>query len=972
AMYTPASGSPLIDSGDPQDGQSINIGAVGNGEPADQFGKFGSGGSTPSISVTVSPNSASVAAGGTAQFTATVTGTTNTAVTWTATGGTISSSGLFTAGSTAGAFQVKATSVQDTSQSATASVTVMAAAPISVTVSPAITSVYTGGTQQFGASVTGTSNTTVNWTATGGTVTSAGLFTAGTTTGSFQVTATSAQDTSKSGSAAINIVAQGASGDHPRILLDAPTLATLRARASANTAQWKALKATCDSLVGGTVYPPGGNEYPNLPDVGEGYQGSSYMDALMPVGLCYNILKTTDPTNAAKYGAKGIAILAAMSDPSAQNPGGVSIYVRDDGYGIRFYGTMMAIGYDWFHDLLTPALETQLQNTLNTWINTFETSNQIAFEYDQPIGNYYCGYYAAKAYAALAVQGDAAIGDTWWNDWYTRVHNQVVAPYYSINLANGGWPEGFGNYGPLSILNMSLPALAVRSAKGIDLIHSTTQSYSFPLDNARYLMQFTWPSRTLIDDRDSEQSRGDDLWPGTPNTGIYSFLAGYLAMWNDPLAPAVHKYAREAKADLMAEGVGANDTWAEFFFWDDTAPEADYTTSTPSYLAAGTGEVSARSDWSTGATWMSFRGGPYVNNPGAGHQSFDPGSIALVRDNSPLLVNVEGWLAHQPNGDPGENAIYDDDYGNGTSSSDHSHGNRKLYNTFQTRHVDSSGAILDNYGTEARERSDGVRTAMSRYEDGGTYVMALSQHLEDMYRGFQTICSKTSSAVSSLSRQVVYLRPSQFVVYDRSTVCDASLDQYLAFHFPASLTEVAAPAVGLHRFDVTASTFAGSMTTILPANAAIVTTDQVSIDTATDGKVWRTEIRASDAATATRQWLTVFDLTPSASQVASATPVTIKSGPAVGVVLQSSTGSAVVVSGTAAAGTAITGTLSYVIPANQTRHVITDLAPSTAYTISVTVSGGNQTVSIVQGVGSTTSANGVLTFQTSAGGQVTP
>ncbi len=90
--------------------------------------------------------------------------------------------------------------------------------------------------------------------------------------------------------------------------------------------------------------------------------------------------------------------------------------------------------------------------------------------------------------------------------------------------------------------------------------------------------------------------------------------------------------------------------------------------------------------------------------------------------------------------------------------------------------------------------------------------------------GQPTICSGAPSAVTSLSRQIVYLRPSQFVVYDRSGICDASLDQYLAFHFPANPVEVTAPAPGLHRFDVNTGQFAGSMTTILPANAATVTT----------------------------------------------------------------------------------------------------------------------------------------------------
>src|SRR6185436_2792932 len=99
-------------------------------------------------------------------------------------------------------------------------------------------------------------------------------------------------------------------------------------------------------------------------------------------------------------------------------------------------------------------------------------------------------------------------------------------------------------------------------------------------------------------------------------------------------------------------------------FWDDAAPEADYSSSSLSYLAPGVGEMAARSDWTPAAAWMSFRSGPYVNNPGAGHQAFDAGSLALARGKSPLLVNVEGWLAHNPGGNAGENAVYDDSFGN--------------------------------------------------------------------------------------------------------------------------------------------------------------------------------------------------------------------------------------------------------------------------------------------------------------------
>ncbi len=79
------------------------------------------------VAVSISPTTANVTSGGTQQFGATVTGSTNTAVTWTASAGSISSSGLFTAptASTNATVTVTATSVADSTKSASASVTVL-------------------------------------------------------------------------------------------------------------------------------------------------------------------------------------------------------------------------------------------------------------------------------------------------------------------------------------------------------------------------------------------------------------------------------------------------------------------------------------------------------------------------------------------------------------------------------------------------------------------------------------------------------------------------------------------------------------------------------------------------------------------------------------------------------------------------------------------------------------------------------
>src|SRR5271156_3802070 len=74
----------------------------------------GGGGSHPTVNdIVVLPGSSSVPASQTAQFTAFLNGA-STSVTWTASGGTIDGSGLFTAPTSLGAVTITATSGQNT------------------------------------------------------------------------------------------------------------------------------------------------------------------------------------------------------------------------------------------------------------------------------------------------------------------------------------------------------------------------------------------------------------------------------------------------------------------------------------------------------------------------------------------------------------------------------------------------------------------------------------------------------------------------------------------------------------------------------------------------------------------------------------------------------------------------------------------------------------------------------------------
>ena len=161
------------------------------------------------VSISVSPSSSSLISGSSQQFTATVNNTSNTGVMWSATGGTITSGGVFTAASVSSPTSavVTATSVADTTKSAHSSVTVNPPATISVTVSPALTILASAGTQQFTATVSNTSNAGVSWSASAGSISSNGLFTApsvsSTTTAT--VTATSLADNTKWGQATVSV-----------------------------------------------------------------------------------------------------------------------------------------------------------------------------------------------------------------------------------------------------------------------------------------------------------------------------------------------------------------------------------------------------------------------------------------------------------------------------------------------------------------------------------------------------------------------------------------------------------------------------------------------------------------------------------------------------------------------------------------------------------------------------------------------
>src|SRR6202011_96362 len=163
---------------------------------------------TGTTQVSVTPTAASLQTGGQQQFTAAVSGSSNTAVTWSASGGTISASGQYTAPATAGTYTITALSNADTTKSASALVIVSVPQTVAITVSPANASVGEANQLQFTAAVSGLSNTAVTWAVTrgSGTISQSGLYTAPRAAESDVITATSQADNTKSANASITVL----------------------------------------------------------------------------------------------------------------------------------------------------------------------------------------------------------------------------------------------------------------------------------------------------------------------------------------------------------------------------------------------------------------------------------------------------------------------------------------------------------------------------------------------------------------------------------------------------------------------------------------------------------------------------------------------------------------------------------------------------------------------------------------------
>ncbi len=156
------------------------------------------GGTTPTVTdFSLSPSSVTMAAGSTRQFTTSTTwsdgASRNVTVSYQASGGTVSSSGVYTAGQVAGTFGIIAVCSCGLADTSAINVTAVAAPQlVSLDISPKTVTLAPGGSQSFGASARWSTGATtlppISFSTNGGTVNSStGAYIAPATPGTYRV-----------------------------------------------------------------------------------------------------------------------------------------------------------------------------------------------------------------------------------------------------------------------------------------------------------------------------------------------------------------------------------------------------------------------------------------------------------------------------------------------------------------------------------------------------------------------------------------------------------------------------------------------------------------------------------------------------------------------------------------------------------------------------------------------------------------
>ena len=396
-------------------------------------------------------------------------------------------------------------------------------------------------------------------------------------------------------------------GPHPRIFLDAATLAKLREQAKTDGTGAARAIAQCADVRDNP------NEYRNS---GTGFTWGSVVSSC---GLAWQLRRKNEDAQT------GIRYLTAMLDDDTllgDHKGGDGVVRHDSGYWMRMFGPHAALGYDWLHDApgMTPALRAHAAARFAAWAAWYAKDG---YSHDWAGTNYEAGWLYGATLMAIAVGGEAgADGDALWNQVVEQLIRKdllsALAP--GERLDGGDWPEGW-EYGPLSVLEYAMAARALEE-NGLKLPALVKWTGELVV---RFAHATTPAGREMAVGGDTqEESHHAKLRPEP----LLAVLAGHAperakAWARSELAKLHFDYSREGFPFYLALAQAA------------AGPQATFG-GAGVYLARGVHTVYMRGAWARETPWAVFQCAPRMVGD---HQHADAGNFLFSRGADDLIVD---------------------------------------------------------------------------------------------------------------------------------------------------------------------------------------------------------------------------------------------------------------------------------------------------------------------------------------------
>jgi hypothetical protein len=449
----------------------------------------------------------------------------------------------------------------------------------------------------------------------------------------------------------------------------------------------------------------------------------------------------------------------AFQQTSAGDGGFNSIEI-DDSYSDRYLGKFESIGLDWLDGYvgLTPALRTQTMNMLERW---FAYVPDNAYRFDSPESNYGATVYCAQVFSALAMEGRDPINAPAMLANVLDYRQTFVLPDLqqpTNSLFGGFWSEGW-NYGAQGAEDILVAGIALQTAGDITAADFQNAEGAFASQAIVNLIEGQ-PGPGL------EYDGGD--WYTYPTPFPDMDLVDVLSA--SASDPAARSYANFIMQKSPNHQLRDTDT---MLFDNPSAPASFWSALPMEDLATGTGQLFARSDWSNNPVFGSFFMGNFLQ---ADHQQFTPGQFQIQRGPDDLLIN-----ANAPGGNQG---FSNSTYGNTIVVDDNGDGAQ----TFRFQMgvwYGAPGIVVNSYesdqaGTYSSLAPDGTVVDGGTGNPNANYVY--------MSGDFKAAYSRPDDpggggSVSALTRQVVYLRPNLFLVYDHVTTIKDTYTKELQWNF---------------------------------------------------------------------------------------------------------------------------------------------------------------------------------------------